>query len=90
VGASGSLFLDDPWHGWVAPRIRIRDVKGDEDEIRLEPTDPYQLELENLSAAIRGEAKPLLGRSDAVAQARALEALFRSAERGERVAVPAS
>jgi xylose dehydrogenase (NAD/NADP) len=89
VGESGSLFLDDPWHGWIAPRIRIRRVERNEEELGLEPTDPYQLELENLSAAIRGEAEPLLGRADAVAQATALEALFRSAEAGPPVAVPA-
>ena len=40
----------------------------------------YQLELENLSEAIRGEAEPLLGRADAVGNARALEALYASAE----------
>jgi hypothetical protein len=34
----------------------------------------------DLSAAIRGEAEPLLDRDDAVTQARALDALFRPAE----------
>ena len=47
--------------------------------IDLEPVDSYQLELENVSDAIRGEAELLLGREDAVAQARALEALHNSA-----------
>jgi predicted dehydrogenase len=84
VGDSGSLFLDDPWHGWTAPRIVLRTDRGSE-EIGLEPSDPYRLELENLSAAILGEADPLLGRADAVAQARCLDALFLSAERGEPV-----
>ena len=41
--------------------------------------DSYRLELENLSDAIRGEGELLLGREDAVAQARALEALHESA-----------
>jgi D-xylose 1-dehydrogenase (NADP+, D-xylono-1,5-lactone-forming) len=84
VGDAGSLFLDDPWHGWTAPRIVLRSDRGSE-EIRLEPADPYLLELENLSAAILGEGEPLLGRTDAVAQARSLDALFLSAERGEPV-----
>jgi predicted dehydrogenase len=84
IGDSGSLFLEDPWHGWTAPWIKLRTEAGFE-EIRLEPADPYQLELENLSDAILGEAEPLLGRRDAVAQARALEALYASAERGEPV-----
>jgi predicted dehydrogenase len=84
VGESGILYLDDPWHGWTAPRIVLRREEGSE-EIRCEPVDPYQLELENLSDAIRGRGEPLLGRRDAVAQATVLEALFASAERGEPV-----
>ncbi len=39
------------------------------------------------SDAIRGEAALLLGRDDAVAQARAIDALFRSAESGSGVAL---
>jgi xylose dehydrogenase (NAD/NADP) len=81
-GDSGILFLDDPWHGWTAPRIELRTDDGLE-EIRFEPADPYQLELENFSDAILGGAEPLLGRADAVGQARALELLFSSAKRGE-------
>ncbi len=53
--------------------------------IPVEPVDSYQLELENLSDAIRGEASPLLGRADALGQARTIDALYRSAESGERV-----
>ena len=84
IGDAGSLFLSDPWHGWTAPQIEVRTDEGSE-RISLHPSDPYRLELENLSAAILGETNPLLGREDAVAQARALEALFASADRGEPV-----
>ena len=77
IGSEGSLFLDDPWHCNV-PVIEVRRDDGLE-RIELEPVDSYRLELENLSDAIRGEAELLLGREDAVAQARALEALHRSA-----------
>jgi predicted dehydrogenase len=45
----------------------------------------FTLELENLSDAIRGRADPLLGREDAVGQARAIEALYRAAEDGVAV-----
>jgi predicted dehydrogenase len=77
IGSEGSLFLDDPWHA-RRPVIELR--RDDEVErIELEPVDSYRLELENLSDAIRGEAEPLLGREDAVAQARALEELHNSA-----------
>jgi D-xylose 1-dehydrogenase (NADP+, D-xylono-1,5-lactone-forming) len=85
IGTDGSLFLDDPWHARV-PVIELRH-DGDVERIELERVDSYRLELENLSDAIRGEAPLLLGREDAVAQARALEALHRSAERREPVAL---
>ena len=83
IGTEGSLFLDDPWH-CRRPVIEVLREDGLE-RIELEPVDSYGLELENLSDAISGEAPLLLGREDAVPQARALEALHRSAERGEPV-----
>jgi predicted dehydrogenase len=77
VGEEGSLFLDDPWH-CVSPVIELRRDAGVE-QIELQRVDSYMLELDNFSAAIRGEAEPLLGRPDAVGQARAIEALYASA-----------
>jgi xylose dehydrogenase (NAD/NADP) len=77
IGEEGSLFLDDPWH-CQRPVIELRTASGVE-EISVEPADSYRLQLENLSDAIRGEAEPVLGRQDAVGQARAIEALYRSA-----------
>jgi len=83
IGSDGSLFLDDPWH-CRRPVIELR-RGGEVERIELEPVDSYRLQLENLSAAIRGEAEPLLGRTDAVAQARALNALHASAQTGQPV-----
>jgi D-xylose 1-dehydrogenase (NADP+, D-xylono-1,5-lactone-forming) len=83
IGSEGSLFLDDPWHGG-RPVIELR-RDDDVEQIELEPVDSYRLQLDNLSAAIRGEAEPLLGRADAIAQARVLEALHQSAETGRPV-----
>jgi xylose dehydrogenase (NAD/NADP) len=83
VGSEGSLFLDDPWHA-RRPVIELRRESGVE-EIALEPADSYRLELENLSDAIHGDAEPLLGRDDAVGQARTIDALYRSARSGSPV-----
>jgi predicted dehydrogenase len=77
IGAEGSLFLDDPWH-CRTPVIELR-RGSDVERLELEPTNSYKLQLENLSDAIRGEAAPQLGREDAVAQARVLDSLLRSA-----------
>jgi predicted dehydrogenase len=84
VGEDGSLFLDDPWHCRV-PVIELR-RDGTTERVELAPVDSYRLEAENMAAAVRGEVRPLLGRSDAVGQARAIEALYRSAESGRSVA----
>jgi D-xylose 1-dehydrogenase (NADP+, D-xylono-1,5-lactone-forming) len=83
VGEDGSLFLADPWH-CRQPVIEVR--SGDAIErLELTPLNSYRLEAENFSAAIRGEAEPLLGRADALGQATAIEALYVSAETGQAV-----
>jgi xylose dehydrogenase (NAD/NADP) len=85
VGSEGSLFLDDPWHA-TSPVIELRRDGGVE-RIELDPLDPYRLELDNFAGAIRGDVEPLLGREDAVGQARVIEALYRSAASGEVVSL---
>jgi D-xylose 1-dehydrogenase (NADP+, D-xylono-1,5-lactone-forming) len=85
VGSEGSLFLDDPWH-CRTPVIEVR-REGEVERIELEPVDSYRLELENLADAIRGEGELLLGRDDALPQARAIDALYRSADSGQAVSL---
>jgi xylose dehydrogenase (NAD/NADP) len=80
IGSHGALFLDDPWH-CRTPVIELR-KDGSVERRVLDPANPYQLEIENFSDAIRGEAVPLLGRDDAVGQARVIQALFESAASG--------
>jgi len=83
VGSEGSLVIPDPW---IARRLVLHLGRGDaREEIALPPADPYRLELENMCRAIRGEAEPLLGKDDSVGQARALDALYRSADAGAPV-----
>jgi D-xylose 1-dehydrogenase (NADP+, D-xylono-1,5-lactone-forming) len=79
IGSEGSLTVADPWH-CRQPGIELR-RDGEREQIVVEPADSYQLELENLSDAIRGHAVPLLGRDDSLGQARALEALYEAAGR---------
>jgi D-xylose 1-dehydrogenase (NADP+, D-xylono-1,5-lactone-forming) len=83
IGSEGSVFLDDPWHG-NEPVIEVRRADGVE-RVRLDRADSYRLELENLADAIAGEAPLLLGREDAIGQARTIDALFHSAESGASV-----
>ena len=81
VGEEATILVPDPF----TPRIPGIEVlrPGDEPEkIAIEPTNSYRLELENVSAAIRGEAPLLLGREDAISQARTIDELYRSATAG--------
>jgi len=83
VGDANILVMRSPWQGqartlWLGDR-----------EIPVTPVDPYPLELENMSAAILGKAAPLLGREDALGQARTIAALYESAATGVAVAVQA-
>jgi xylose dehydrogenase (NAD/NADP) len=82
IGSDGALRLDDPFAG------RATKLTGpDGFEVAIPKVDPYELELDDFAAAIRGEHPPRLGRADALGQARALAALYRSAATGRRVEV---
>ena len=81
TGREGTVFLPDPWHSLRGVLV----VDGEEQTV--EPRNPYQCELEDMAAAIRGEKDPRLGRDDAMGQARVIEALYRSAEAGEPIAL---
>jgi D-xylose 1-dehydrogenase (NADP+, D-xylono-1,5-lactone-forming) len=85
IGDHGSLFLPDPWHS-REPRIEVRRPDGTE-VIEIPRKDPYACELEDFAAAVRRERPHPFGREDAVGQARAIAALYRSAEFGAE-AVP--
>ncbi|HEV2711532.1 MAG TPA: Gfo/Idh/MocA family oxidoreductase, partial [Gaiellaceae bacterium] len=85
VGEDGVLAVADPWHIYE-PGIELRRAEGAE-QIAVERANSYRLELENVGDAIRGEAPLLLGRDDAVGQARAIEALYRAAEAAAPVPV---
>jgi xylose dehydrogenase (NAD/NADP) len=81
IGSDGSLLLPDAWTG------RATALLLDGREIPVEPQDPYRLEVENLSAAILGQAEPLLGRADALGQASTIEALYAAAGSAEPATV---
>jgi predicted dehydrogenase len=70
IGSDGVLFLDDPWHA------REPVIELDGERIEVEPANSYALEIEDVEAAIETGRPPLLGREDAVGQARVLETLL--------------
>jgi D-xylose 1-dehydrogenase (NADP+, D-xylono-1,5-lactone-forming) len=82
IGSAGSLRLDDPFAG-RATRL----TGSDGFEVAIPRVNPYELELDDFAAAIRGEHPPRLGRADALGQARALGALYEAAETGRLVTI---
>jgi predicted dehydrogenase len=79
IGSDGSILVPRPWTAQTGVVL----LRGE--EARAPVISPYLAELENFAAAIAGEAEPLLGRADALGQARTLDALIRSAESGRPV-----
>src|SRR5215210_1827543 len=84
IGEEGSLYLGDPWHGRLAAIALTRD--GEVERIDVPQANPYACELADFARAARGEAPARFGAADALAQARAIEALYASAESGRSVA----
>jgi D-xylose 1-dehydrogenase (NADP+, D-xylono-1,5-lactone-forming) len=86
VGDEGTLRLTDPWH-CRRPGIDLICESGDDERIEIKPANSYRLEAENMSAAIRGEGPLLLGREDAIGQAKTIEALYEAADNGRAVSL---
>ena len=84
MGTEGSLLVAAPWE-CSDPHVELRRGDGEPERVDVEDVDRYRAQLENFCAAVRATAKPLLGREDAVGQARALEALYDSAARAVSV-----
>jgi predicted dehydrogenase len=77
LGTEGTLLVQAPWRVDFGGDVLLNGERVDVPE-----ADSYRLELEDLAAAARGEREPLLGREDALGQARALDRLYSSAESG--------
>ena len=78
VGAGGTLVAQDPWHG-LAPALALTRPGEVPERVTVVAANPYRLELEDLSRAVRGGGDPRLGRDDALGQARAIEMLYAAA-----------
>jgi D-xylose 1-dehydrogenase (NADP+, D-xylono-1,5-lactone-forming) len=84
AGSQGTLVLNDPFHA-LKPGLEVPGADGSTEWVEVERENPYACELRDFAAAVAGEREPRLARSDAVGQARAIAALYESAERGTRV-----
>ena len=86
AGTAGRLLVADPWPVPGHVTIERPDDVADSDALAGDASlDPFVVELQEFGDAVREGREPRLGRADAVAQARVLEALRRSADTGEPV-----
>ena len=81
IGSKAAVLVPEPWT-CRDPHLRLNGERID-----VADADRYQLQLENFAAAAHGDTEPLLGRDDAVGQARAIDALYRSAASGAAVSL---
>ena len=80
VGERGTLRVVP----WPAPGDITIERGGGTETVASEPADPFALELEAFRAAVEDGAPLPFGRSDAVAQARAIELVSAAAARARR------
>jgi predicted dehydrogenase len=99
AGSEGRLLVADPWPvpGEITVEGGARRTPAAPDpertgpacpEVADESADPFVVELAEFCDAVREGRPPRLGREDALAQARVLDALTRSAATGEPVGLP--
>ncbi len=77
-GEEGTLVVESPWRtDWLGDVLLRRD--DEVERLDVPGGDSYRLELENFADAAEGKSPALLGREDALGQARTIDALYRSA-----------
>ena len=81
----GSLFVHDPWHARKPGDRAGRE--GSVERVELEPRTPISSSSRTSATRSAARRELLLGREDALGQARALEALHRSSVDGQPVAL---
>jgi D-xylose 1-dehydrogenase (NADP+, D-xylono-1,5-lactone-forming) len=87
VGDQGVLRAFAPWRVDWGGELQLERSGAAPEVVPVEQANAYRLQLENMAEAVAGRAPALLGLPDAVGQARAIDALYRSAEKGASVTV---
>ena len=82
VGSEGTIEVPSPWQ---TPEGALILVNGE--RVEPETVEPDTRELEEFGRAVEGGPPPRIGRADAVAQARVIEALYRAADEGRPVTI---
>jgi predicted dehydrogenase len=86
LGEDGAVVASAPWRVDWGGTVEVH-RSGSIERVPVPAGDSYRLQLENLADAVAGLSPPLLGREDAIGQARAIDALYRAAESGRTVSL---
>ena len=80
-------MVEAPWRtDWGGDVLLVREATR-RPRSTVPEANAFERELENFADAVAGISPPLLGREDALGQARAIDALYRAAESGETVSL---
>lgn len=75
IGTDGVISLNEPFISWTG-RPQLTWLVGREERVfAFEPVDTFQLEIEDMAAAILGSSQPILPASEGVSNARILDRL---------------
>jgi predicted dehydrogenase len=85
-GEEGSIVMEAPWRPDVGGDVLL-ERGGEVERVEVPQAEMFERELANFADAAEGLAPPLLGREDALGQARAIDALYRAAATGAAVAL---
>jgi D-xylose 1-dehydrogenase (NADP+, D-xylono-1,5-lactone-forming) len=90
LGSEGSLRSRDPFRPNRDGALVLERNGEEVERVEPAPDDPYRLQLDNFADVVAGRAEPLVGREETIAQARTLEALYRSAREGVAIGLTAA
>lgn len=86
VGEEGVVRVGAPWRVDFGGDV-VLERDGTTERVDVPAGDAYRFQLDSLAGAVLGEEQQLLGLDDALGQARAVDALYRSAEEGRAIAL---
>ena len=84
AGDEGTIVVEAPFRPDMGGDLLLVRA-GETTRLDVPAADLFARELENFAAAVAGTAPPLLGRADALGQARTIDALYRSAAEGRAI-----
>jgi len=84
LGSEGRASVETPWYPHLEPASVEVDAGGRRESVATPGANPYQLEIENFCAAVRGEAEIEIGREETLRNLETIERLLAALQAQER------